>query len=74
VPFIAAVILASIERTPLNDFATWRSLEGRLAEVLGRQASLPTATGQTPIAVPVTVQAVSAQSVAPVQSPTELTP
>ena len=28
-PFIAAVALAAIERSPLNDFATWRALEAR---------------------------------------------
>jgi cellulose synthase/poly-beta-1,6-N-acetylglucosamine synthase-like glycosyltransferase len=33
-PFIAAVVLALIERTQLNDFATWRALEARFAELL----------------------------------------
>ncbi len=33
-PFIAAVLLATIERTPLNDFATWRALEARFVELL----------------------------------------
>jgi len=33
-PFIAAVGLAVIERTRLNDFAYWRSLEARVAEFL----------------------------------------
>jgi exo-beta-1,3-glucanase (GH17 family)/cellulose synthase/poly-beta-1,6-N-acetylglucosamine synthase-like glycosyltransferase len=33
-PFIAAVGLAVIERTRLNDFAYWRSLEARAAELL----------------------------------------
>ncbi len=37
-PFIAAVALAVIERTQLNDFAYWRSLEGRFAELLPRRA------------------------------------
>ena len=37
-PFIAAVGLAVFERTPLNDFATWRALDVRLAELLGRRA------------------------------------
>ncbi len=36
-PFIAAVALAAIERTPLNDFATWRALEARFAELLPRR-------------------------------------
>src|SRR6185503_12562850 len=33
-PFIAAVGLAVIERTRLNEFAYWRSLETRAAELL----------------------------------------
>ncbi|HET9688853.1 MAG TPA: glycosyltransferase, partial [Pseudolabrys sp.] len=33
-PFVAAVGLAVIERTRLNDFAYWRSLEARVAELL----------------------------------------
>jgi exo-beta-1,3-glucanase (GH17 family)/cellulose synthase/poly-beta-1,6-N-acetylglucosamine synthase-like glycosyltransferase len=33
-PFIAAVALAAIERTQLNDFAYWRTLEGRFADML----------------------------------------
>ncbi len=45
-PFIAAVVLATLERTPLNDFATWRALEGKLAEVLGREA--PAAVAKAP--------------------------
>jgi len=73
VPFIAAVLLASVERTPLNDFATWRSLEARLAELVGRQAPLPTAASPAPVAVPVSVQAVAAPPAAPAQSQAELT-
>ena len=37
-PFIAAVALAAIERSPLNDFATWRALEARVAELLPKRA------------------------------------
>jgi len=37
-PFIAAVALALIERTPLNDFATWHALEARFAEFLPKRA------------------------------------
>ncbi len=33
-PFIAAVVIAAIERTPLNDFVFWRTLEGRFADML----------------------------------------
>jgi exo-beta-1,3-glucanase (GH17 family)/cellulose synthase/poly-beta-1,6-N-acetylglucosamine synthase-like glycosyltransferase len=36
-PFIAAVVIAAIERTPLNDFAFWRTLEGRFADMLSRR-------------------------------------
>jgi exo-beta-1,3-glucanase (GH17 family)/cellulose synthase/poly-beta-1,6-N-acetylglucosamine synthase-like glycosyltransferase len=36
-PFIAAVLMAAVERTPLNDFATWRALEARFAELLPRR-------------------------------------
>jgi exo-beta-1,3-glucanase (GH17 family)/cellulose synthase/poly-beta-1,6-N-acetylglucosamine synthase-like glycosyltransferase len=49
-PFIAAVGLALIERTRLNDFATWRALELRLAARLTKrtpaiiQAVAPAAT------------------------------
>ena len=34
VPFVAAVGLAIIERTRLNEFAYWRSLETRVVELL----------------------------------------
>ncbi len=37
-PFIAAVALALVERTPLNDFATWRAIEARFAELLPKRA------------------------------------
>jgi cellulose synthase/poly-beta-1,6-N-acetylglucosamine synthase-like glycosyltransferase len=36
-PFIAAVALAAIERTQLNDFAYWRAVEVRLAELLPKR-------------------------------------
>jgi exo-beta-1,3-glucanase (GH17 family)/cellulose synthase/poly-beta-1,6-N-acetylglucosamine synthase-like glycosyltransferase len=40
IPFVAAVLLATVERTPLNDFATWRALEARFAELLpGKRAA-----------------------------------
>jgi hypothetical protein len=38
-PFIAAAALALIERSPLNDFAYWRTVEARLAELLPKRAS-----------------------------------
>ena len=41
-PFIAALALALFERTRLNDFATWRTLEARLGELtVRRPASAP---------------------------------
>jgi elongation factor P hydroxylase len=38
-PFIAAVGIATIERTQLNDFAYWRTLDARLAELLPKRAA-----------------------------------
>jgi hypothetical protein len=38
-PFIAAVALAAIERTRLNDFAYWQALHTRTAELLPRRAT-----------------------------------
>jgi hypothetical protein len=39
-PFIAAVGLAVFERTRLNDFVYWRTLDARFAERLGRRAPI----------------------------------
>jgi exo-beta-1,3-glucanase (GH17 family)/cellulose synthase/poly-beta-1,6-N-acetylglucosamine synthase-like glycosyltransferase len=36
-PFIAATGLAVLERTPLNEFATWRTLETRFGELIARR-------------------------------------
>jgi hypothetical protein len=36
-PFIAAVGLAMIERTQLNDFAYWRTLDARVGEFVTRR-------------------------------------
>ena len=38
-PFIAAAGLALIERSPLNDFAYWRAMEARVAELLPKRAA-----------------------------------
>jgi cellulose synthase/poly-beta-1,6-N-acetylglucosamine synthase-like glycosyltransferase len=38
-PFIAAVLLATLERSRLNDFATWRAIETRVVALLPRRAS-----------------------------------
>ena len=40
-PFVAAVALAVIERTRLNDFAYWRALEARFAELAAAGAASP---------------------------------
>jgi hypothetical protein len=54
-PFIAAVGLALIERTRLNDFAHWRSLEARVADLLPitrRSATVAEATRAAPASKP----------------------
>jgi hypothetical protein len=64
-PFIAAAALAVIERTPLNDYATWRTMETRLAELIGRQTAPITpaiAVAPAQAVVPVTQQAAPAQN------------
>ena len=38
-PFIAAVALALLERSRINDFATWRNLDARVAGLLRRPAA-----------------------------------
>ena len=40
VPFVAAVGLAVIERSRLNDFAYWRQIESRVAEFLPQRAAI----------------------------------
>jgi exo-beta-1,3-glucanase (GH17 family)/glycosyltransferase involved in cell wall biosynthesis len=46
-PFVAAVGLALIERSRLNEFATWRTLETRVGELIARRPA------STPAPVPV---------------------
>ncbi|MSO67517.1 MAG: glycosyltransferase [Pseudolabrys sp.] len=58
-PFIAAVGLAVIERTRLNDFAYWGTLNTRLAELVGRRVPI-VATAATTVPVQV-VQAAQKQ-------------
>ncbi|MBI4367477.1 MAG: glycosyltransferase, partial [Deltaproteobacteria bacterium] len=50
-PFIAAVALASIERSRLNEFATWRALDARLGELFGRRAPISRAVTTAPAQV-----------------------
>ena len=40
VPFLAAVTLALLERSALNDFATWRAIEARTVALLPRRLTL----------------------------------
>ena len=47
-PFIAAVLIALFERSSLNDFATWRELEARFAELLRRRPALAEVAGARP--------------------------
>jgi exo-beta-1,3-glucanase (GH17 family)/cellulose synthase/poly-beta-1,6-N-acetylglucosamine synthase-like glycosyltransferase len=49
-PFIAALGLAVFERTPLNDFATWRALEARAGELFVRRPQ------RTPAPAPVVAE------------------
>ncbi len=47
-PFMAAVGLALIERTPLNDFAYWRRVQSRLIACLPARATLAKASASAP--------------------------
>jgi exo-beta-1,3-glucanase (GH17 family)/cellulose synthase/poly-beta-1,6-N-acetylglucosamine synthase-like glycosyltransferase len=58
-PFIAAVGLAVFERTRLNEFVYWRTLDARFAELLGRRAPI-TASAVTTLPAQV-VQVVQVQ-------------
>ena len=68
-PFVAAVGLALIERTRLNDFGYWRSLDARFAELLGRRAPIAQAVSNAMTPQPA-VQTVPV--VAPVSEQVEL--
>ncbi len=48
-PFIAAVSLAAIERTRLNEFGYWRSLDTRFAEMFGRRAPIANVVSSVPV-------------------------
>jgi cellulose synthase/poly-beta-1,6-N-acetylglucosamine synthase-like glycosyltransferase len=50
-PFIAAVVLAVIERTQLNDFAFWRALDTRLGELFARRPASVAAPTPAPAVV-----------------------
>ncbi len=52
-PFVAAVALALFERTQLNDFAYWRTLEARLGELIARRPErAPAPAAKRPELVP----------------------
>ena len=44
VPFLAAVVLALLERSPLNDLAAWRAVEARMLALLPHRATLAKVT------------------------------
>jgi hypothetical protein len=48
-PFIAAVAIALVERSRLNDFATWRGMETRFAELFGRRTPIATVANVAPV-------------------------
>jgi exo-beta-1,3-glucanase (GH17 family)/cellulose synthase/poly-beta-1,6-N-acetylglucosamine synthase-like glycosyltransferase len=45
-PFLSATVLALLDGTKLNDFATWRALDLRLAEILRRRPVIAKAPAQ----------------------------
>jgi hypothetical protein len=51
-PFIAAVAIAAIERSALNEFATWRALEARFADLLPRRVVRTPAPAAAPAPAP----------------------
>jgi hypothetical protein len=55
-PFIAAVSMALIERTRFNDFATWRTLDARLGELLPRRIRIAKTVSTAPVVQVVQVQ------------------
>jgi hypothetical protein len=53
IPFIAAAGLAAVERSRLNDFGYWRSVETRLGELLPGRLRITKAPSVAPAAAPV---------------------
>jgi hypothetical protein len=51
-PFIAAVALALFERTSLNEFAYWRTLDVRFGEFVARRLGRAPAPAPAPVPVP----------------------
>ncbi|MGB7260133.1 MAG: glycosyltransferase [Pseudolabrys sp.] len=52
VPFLAAVGLAIVERTRLNEFAYWRAMETKVVELLPRRPAILKPATTTPAAEP----------------------
>ncbi len=48
-PFIAAVVIALVERSPINDFATWREAHARVTSVVARRPALVKAPAPAPV-------------------------
>lgn len=48
-PFIAAVAIALLERSSLNDFATWRELQARTTALIGRRPALVKGPAPAPV-------------------------
>ena len=50
-PFVAAVAIALLERSRINDFATWRAIETQFGELIGRRpARIAEAVAPAPVA------------------------
>ena len=58
-PFISAVVIALIERSKLNDFATWAAINTSLGQLVGRRARIAKIAVATP--APATVNVTPAQ-------------
>jgi exo-beta-1,3-glucanase (GH17 family)/cellulose synthase/poly-beta-1,6-N-acetylglucosamine synthase-like glycosyltransferase len=69
VPFVAASLLAAVEHSRLNDFAYWRALDARFAELLPLQQR--PAIAEAPVAAPAVAAAPPAAVPAPTPSPNE---
>jgi exo-beta-1,3-glucanase (GH17 family)/cellulose synthase/poly-beta-1,6-N-acetylglucosamine synthase-like glycosyltransferase len=63
-PFMAAVVMAVVEGTRLNDFAYWRSIETRTAELLLRRPATAAVAG-TPVAAEAPVRSDQGVETAP---------
>jgi exo-beta-1,3-glucanase (GH17 family)/cellulose synthase/poly-beta-1,6-N-acetylglucosamine synthase-like glycosyltransferase len=53
VPFISAVAVALLERSRLNDYATWRAIEARFADLLPGRTAAVAGSGIAPAISPV---------------------